>query len=42
VIELHKEGKEIKEIPQILNNANIRISYGSMWNIVDVILVPEV
>jgi len=28
VIELHKEGKEIKEITQILNNANIKISYG--------------
>ncbi|MGC2570561.1 MAG: hypothetical protein WA364_03545, partial [Candidatus Nitrosopolaris sp.] len=35
VIELHKEGKEIKEIPQILNNANIKISYGSVWNIVE-------
>ncbi|MGC2571453.1 MAG: hypothetical protein WA364_08070 [Candidatus Nitrosopolaris sp.] len=35
VIELHKEGKEIKEIPQILNNANSKISYGSVWNIVE-------
>jgi len=35
VIELHKEGKEIKEIHQILNNANIKISYGSTWNIVE-------
>jgi hypothetical protein len=35
VIELHKEGKEIKEIVQILNNANIKISYGSTWNIVE-------
>ena len=35
MIELHKEGKEIKEIPQILNNANIKISYGSVWNIVE-------
>jgi hypothetical protein len=36
VIELHKEGKEIKEIAQILNNNNIKISYGSTWNIVEV------
>ena len=35
MIELHKEGKEIKEIFQILNNANIKISYGSTWNIVE-------
>ena len=34
MIQLHKEGKEIKEIHQILNNANIKISYGSTWNIV--------
>jgi hypothetical protein len=34
VIELYKEGKEIKEITQILNNTNIKISYGSTWNIV--------
>src|SRR5215813_809507 len=35
MIELHKEGKEIKEIHKILNNANIKISYGSTWNIVE-------
>jgi hypothetical protein len=35
VIELHKEGKEIKEIAQILNDSNIKISYGSTWNIVE-------
>ncbi|MGC2575261.1 MAG: hypothetical protein WA364_27460 [Candidatus Nitrosopolaris sp.] len=41
VIELHKEGKEIKEIPQILNNANIKISYGSVWNIVEASRSPS-
>ena len=35
MIELHKEGKEIKEIHQILTNANIKIYYGSTWNIVE-------
>ena len=35
VIELHKEGKGIKEIPQTLNNSNIKISYCSVWNIVE-------
>ena len=34
MIELHNEGREIKEIHQTLNNANFKISYGSTWNIV--------
>ena len=41
MIELHKEGKEIKEIHQILNNANIKISYGSTWNQVDQSPIPD-
>jgi hypothetical protein len=36
VIQLFKEEIEIKEIPQILlNRENIKISYGSVWNIVE-------
>ena len=35
VIELFQEQKEIKEISQILTTNNDKISYGSVWNIIN-------
>jgi hypothetical protein len=35
VISLSKEGKDHYQILRALNNSNIKISYGSIWNILN-------